>query len=493
MSKSVKTRIIAGLCMIAAAVVLGVALDGTMTGPQASRWEQAIYIVSVIGTGTAGLLGLLAGKPGFIMGYALVLLAAMPSPWNRYVVVAELGALFLWMGVRSRSEKPAAEEAPGEEEPELTEEEQRLLEELSSLKIAENPMNSRMYQLIPAGDELLVYRVGGAFKGLREDLLQKDTETLRALGKDDFSIKLSDIRSVRLTELGNPLVSGMAVIKAAGRTYRFNAPGFADFEAYAAFWKSMIPNGARFAVKSRALNSQPADAPEAELPEAEPPNERRMAVLRVVKTCLGVYLAVVDLAWLFLHVPYGLFALLSLLATPVMLALYLCFPAELSMGEGKDFKDKISLSFLFTMSATAPALRALMDYNIIRPGRVFAIGGVVFAAAFGLFVLCSKEWKQQKVILLMTAMVLVFYAPSAVTHLNNILDASEPRSVACEVLDMRVSDDDDYYVTVLLPEGEEFEMRTGRERYDALEVGGEAVVDIYDGCFGIPYAVITEG
>ncbi len=491
MNRATKIRIVAGLCMIAAAVVLGVALDGTMTGPQASQWERAIYAVSVIGTGAAGFFGLLAGKPGFVMGYAIVLMAAMPSPWNRYIVVVGLGALFLWLGVRSWREKPGERKVPEEEKPELTEEEQKLLEELSSLVIAEDPMTSRIYQLIPGEGELLAYRVGTVFKGLKEDLLQNDGKHYRALGKGDFSIKLSDIRSVRLTQPGTPLVSGMAVIKAEGRTYRFNAPGFADFEAYADFWKSVIPNGARLSVKRPDEKAQSANTTE---PAAEtaPQNERRMTVLRVVKTCLGVYLAVVDLGWLFLEVPYGLFALLSLLATPAMLALYLCFPGEITMGEGKAFKDKISFSFLFSMSAMVPALRALLDYNLIRPGRAIAIGSVVFAAAFGLFMLSSKEWKQQKVILLMTAMMLLCYSPAAVIHLNNILDTAEPRRTACEVVDMRDSDDD-YYITVLLPDGEEFEMRTGKERYEALEAGGQAVVDIYSGCFGIPYAVITEG
>lgn len=488
MKKTTKVRIAISVAMIALAVVLGIVLDGVMTGPESQMWQRMVYIFVIFGTGFAGLIGLFTPK-GFLWGYGwigIIVLTmvpdVLPEPWDRYSLVAMLAAVFIWLGVKNGKRKSEpTETAEYDEEP--TEEELKLTEQYASHIIVMNPMNSRFYQLFCRNKELLAYRVGSQLKGIVEELLQTEYEELRTLGKYDFSIQLSNIRSVRMIGLYGGILHDQAVVKARRKTYRFTHIPLNDRDKFIAFWKDML-HGKVTEPIPKAKREELSEQVEEEFV----PDEKRLAVLRIVKICYGVYLGAVNLAWLFLDVPYGLFSMLSVAALPILMILYFCFPNEFSLGEGRIWRNKLSLVFLMSMSGFAPMLRTLIDFNIMNTGRFLLVSAIVYVLFFVLFLACSKEWKKQKIILLALAFVLLYYAAGAVGQLNYVLDNSKPIKEQGVVTDLRSSDDSEYYLLIALPDGEEIELRTSESHYNSLKKGDEVTVCTFSGALGIPYS-----
>lgn len=495
MKKSTWIRIIAGLCMIALAVTLGIVLDGVFSGPDSQMWQRMVYIFAVFGTGLSGIMGIFSAK-GFYAGYIWVAILdlamvpeLLPEPWNRYTIVVILAALFIWMAVRNRHRKTEEQEDEElcEEEDELTEEEMKLSEQLASHIFVMNPMNGRAYQLFCRDKELLAYRVGGEIKGVDAELAQIDGNELRPLGKKDFSLPLSSIRSVKLIELYGGMFQDQAVVRTGRKTIRLSYIPLNDPGTFAAFWKDILPGKV-------TQKSAPDEKEDADTAAENAPDEERMKILKIVKVCMGVYIGAVNLAWLFLDVPYKLFSVLSLIALPVLLTLYFCFPKEFTMGEGRSTENRISLVFLMFVSGAISALRTMLDFNIMNVGRLVLVSAIALVLMLALFLVCSGEWKKQKMILAMVVFTLLYYAPGTVGQLNYVLDTSEPACRQGVVVDMSFSKGskapDLYYLTVKLPDGEEIKLETSQSHYESVETGDEATICTYEGFLGIPYAYV---
>lgn len=97
LSKSARNRLVIGLLLILAAVILGILLDGKFTGPDSSMMHRMIYIVCVIGLGLGGFSFVFLSWWGLLlsMGFVLVIALpkALPDPWNRYFSFLYLACL----------------------------------------------------------------------------------------------------------------------------------------------------------------------------------------------------------------------------------------------------------------------------------------------------------------------------------------------------------------------------------------------------------------
>lgn len=499
-----KVQIIVGILMIAVAVFLGFYLND-MTGSESTMLQFSIYIFAVFGVGLSGLFGILGGWLGFLGGFVLVLLMilpkVLPDPWNRYYGFLYFGLLLLlpllkkkWAAKKAANKDSLPEEADeedfSEDEEFIDEEESALLEALGgkSLIIVQQTTTGRLFQLIRCSGEIRAYRVGGELRGVNPELIFPDNLPKRDMGKQDFSIPLDAIRSVRCKELANnnPGYDMIAVVKADKRSYRFAPYAPTSNAEFEEFWHRNT-SGAAFA------NDQTVDKAAA----ISPPDEKRIAWLKKVQLGYCIYTGAVSLMWLFLNVPYVLFSVLNLLALPLGLVLYFCFPNELTMQDQKKGKgSRISIAIPVMLSGAAITLRTIMDFNILHWGKFFIAGGILLVILLVLFLFLSREWRSRKSTIFIIAFALLFYVLGAVGQINCVFDPAPPQMDFAEVVDMYISTSskgpDSYHINVILQDGTELNLQTSEANYDTYAIGDETMVYTYPGLLGLEYAFIAE-
>ncbi len=483
MKKSTKIRIAVCVVVLIAAITLGIIFDGILTGAHTRMWQRAIYLVGIVGTGLGALTSMLTGWKGFVFSYAglslIMIPRLLPKPWNGIAVAAMFGALLIWGAIPKKKNTEIA----AQPETELTEEDQRLSEKLRPLTLVVNPWNSKRYQLVCRGKELIAYYVGSDFKGIDESLLQTGEE-FRQPDKTDIIIPVDTIRSIHIRELPN-IVREQAVIKTAGKKYRFNLMAADEKSSLAGLLKDIAPG--KVTIAAIKAKSQPEETAE----DTVLPDGKRGRIFRVLKICFGVYLGLVNLPWMFIDVPYKLFSILSIIALPVLLAAYICFPGELTMLENKECKGKVSIFTLVLFSSLLPALRSLMDFNITGIGKLILAGAIGFAFLLGAVMLCTKEWRRRKSILAILCMFLLFYALGVAAQINYDFDNSTPAAQQAVMVDKHISRSrrgpDTYYIKLRLSGGREMQVKTGSERYYSYEKGDEVLVYTFEGALGIPY------
>ena len=456
MKKSTKIRIAVCVVVLAAVIALAIAFDGILTGAHTQMWQRALYIIGIVGTGLGALLSMFMGWKGYLYSYAslafIMIPYFLPKPWNGIFVAAAFGAYFIWLAVdKNRKLKAASEDAEEPEETEeLTEEELSLQEKLRPLTLVTNVWTSKRYQLVCGDKSLIAYYVGSDFKGIDENLIQYDGD-FRQPDKKDIVIPVESIRSISIRELPN-IIREQAVIKTAGRKYRFSLMATDENSSLTGILKDIAPG---------KVTVTPLKAKEPEEPEKEAvqPDMARIRVFRVLKICFGVYLGLVNLPWMFIDVPYRLFSVLSIIAMPVLLAAYLCFPGELPLLEDKECKGKVSIMSLMVFSAVLPALRSLIDFNFTSYGRLLLLTGIVFAVLLVIGLVCSRELRRRKSVLIMMILFLAFYSFGAVSQVNFDFDNSAPTAQQAVMVDKHISRSrrgpDSYYIELRLSGGRE--------------------------------------
>ena len=502
MKKIMKTgfgkRLPLGIGLLLAAVLLGIYLPDHFLGAESLLWHRIVWIVAVLGTGIAALGYLIFGWKGLLGAYgwiaALALLPSLPEilppSWAGLCYAVLLGAFLLFRfyrkknGGKSTSKKKKEKKVPQEALPEEEEEEASLPED-SDVYLVRFSVSDRNYQLIRCPGQIRAYRVGGELRGVVPELLQDPTKPLRPLDKHDIVFPLDSDLSVTFrekhdTRFESPLLS--VRLKTAKR-------GYTMFP--------LLPSeeeNARLRQFIEANISQREDKVKKELPGGEP-NPQRVIVLRKAVIGLSVFAALVDLPFLFMNVPYRLFAALSLLPTLILLALYCIFPYDFTLTELKrEEKKRVAALFPLLLFSMPVCLRGLMDFNILRWGRVFLVAGILLGVLLLAALLLSKEWRRRKVAILNIFLALLFYTLGATLLTNYLFDRSAPVEQLAVVEDMRISTaskgPDNYYLELIFPDGTGYDLDVGKTRYGKTKVGDTVTVETYSGAWGIPYAFV---
>lgn len=478
-------RLPVALVMLAAAVGLGFLLNG-FVGPESAMWQRGVFCIAAFGTGLAAFFFFLVGWPGLPGGYGLVLLIflpkALPEPWNRYFSIVYLALLFLVPPVLKKLKK-ARTDGSGEAEETEEEKDETELPTSGDMLLVHFFGSDRNYQLIRAPGELRAYRVGGEFRGFDEALLQDPKKPLRPLGKKDLSFPLDETFSVSFQERYNTQWDRDEVVvtlRSGRRKHRMNALG--SDEQVRAFFTQCTAN--RTEQRSR-LPKEPDVAPD----------PKRVALLRKVNVGLAIFTGLVDLPWLFLQVPYRLFAALALLPTLIAAALCCVFPNDTTLAETKK-AERTRASFLsvLLLSAIVPTLRTLLDFNFLSWKPLLLISLGVFAVLMLALLALTKEWRAHKSLILAFILILAYYALGFTGQMNYLLDRSEPTEQTAVVEKMNISTSskspDSYYLTVRLPNGATEKLEVGEKLYEQTELGDTVTVETYSGGLGVPYAFV---
>ena len=507
-------RIPVGIVFILVAVAASLFLKD-FTGPSTTMVQRCIWLLAVMGPGLSGLAGIFLGLPGFLAGFILVLVIALPrvlpDPWNRYFSLLYLAGLFLLPAIikmrknkqpqkKNTSTQPTLltkllnrdgklSEMPEDEffGKDQEDEDDTILATADGQPIilVQQTTNGRFFQLIRSSGRILAYRVGGELRGVDPNLVFLDNKPSRDMEKQGFTIELDDVSSIRFKELASdsPGYDFVAVVKTGKRTYRFAPTKYTTNTDFERFWKKNFPSAVVF--DNSRTQASPMGAP----------NKNRLELLKKIRIAYCVYVGAVSLPWMFLNVPYVLFSVLNLLSAPLGLALYFSFPKELTMDEKAKATDKrLSMLQPVIFSVFAIALRSLLDFNILEWGNLLLIVLIVCILLLVLCLILSHEWKERKSTITGFVLVMIFYSLGAVCQLNCTFDPFPAESTTGTVTDMHISTSskapDSYILTIVLSDGTELDLETSPEHYESFQIGDFAEVYTYPGLLGVDYAFV---
>ncbi len=485
--KEKKTQIIIGGCMMIFSVILGVWFSEFLA-QDSEMWMNFIYFFIVGGSLIGGLAGALIGRRGFFYGYILMVIIiapfALPEPYKRYYSIIYLALLFVIPAIRNRRKKAKekAEKAGYSPLEEGADTEFATESEMEFAGIlAFNNANGRIYQMIRYGGFVHAYHVGGELSGPDPQLFHYDGEPLRPKGKKDFAIAVEDIIKIKIKDLsGN--TSGfhyLASIKTGKKRYvYYTVRGMMD-DSFYEFWRDLGPTELMDNKNNLAANENKHD-------------EKSLKTARAFKLAFCIYLGIVALAWLFLNVPYMLFAALNLLALPLIMLIYFVFQKETTLFEAKNNTQEVSIFYPAMLSGFAVCLRTLLDFNVLNWDRFLLVSAVFAVVILLIFLLCSKEWRKTKKAIGYFIIPLLVFSFGAPMQLNVMLDFSEPIVEEAEIVDMWISTStkspDSYEIEVEIMDGNTLTLKISEEFYNQLDVGDAVDVRSYPGFFGIKYA-----
>ncbi len=481
-------RLPLALLLLAAAVVFGILLQN-LSGKDATLWQRSGWLFGTFGTGMAALFFFLLGWRGLLGGYALILLillrSVLPKPWNRYFSLAYLLLLLTlpslkkqWMkrkGKAGKAEESIPEELPEDEAADAPD---------GGILLVQFSVSDRLYQLVRRPGQIIAYRIGGELRGVDESLVQDPQKPLRPVGKKDLIFPVDETLRVQIFDRYNNRLDKQTVdVKLKSGRHRHMISALNGDEQLRAFFSACVPNST---VKKTEPPKETCGAA----------NPKRVALLRKVNIGLCIFAGAVYLPWLFLNVPYRLFAVLALIPFPITLGLCCAFPDDTTVSEEKR-AERTRASFLPVLMAGAivPPLRVLYDFNFLAWERLLLISTGVLVLLMMLALCFTKEWRGRKRWMpLLLLLPFAFYAFGATALLNYLPDSTEPNEQSAVVEKMRIDKNsespDRYNLTVRMPDGATETLEVGEEFYTQTAIGDTVTVETYCGAFDIPYAFV---
>ena len=485
-------RVIIGLLMIGGAIVAGFILQKSLL-ESGVRWKQAVFFLLVTGTGISGLLYLFLGRKGLLYGYgalcAISMFIALSDSWKRYFsfafflgIIAGPSIVKHWKN-RKKVPRKAAQERKFEAKPKCEEQQKWPEFHMANMpQLACKKSNGTIYQVFFRNGAFLFYKAGSIYHEFSESKLIRE-ETLPELGKDDFAIQAEEVTSLRFHEV-----------------YSDNDPFDTDISIYTRrkryFLSAITMSGGEELHKLLCENIKQSAQDERKIKTHFIPaiNKERRRLIRKIYHGICAFATVVALAWLFLDVPYQLFAWLSLLSTPMLLLLHFLFPNEVTLADEKKYAHGRTMIIFPTMLTVIPLIfRMDVDYFVLSQGKLFLIACIITLALTLQAFFTSKECRMRKIQLLALAFILFVYSFSAVGLTNELLDRTPPVEQNAIVQKMHLTStrsSTSYYFDVETEDKQNYTLGVGNKIYHQTEVGDLVRVYFYQGAFNISYTQV---
>ena len=348
--------------------------------------------------------------------------------------------------------------------------------------LVQRTTNRGFYEGMQKDGELFFFKLGPNWDEANKKRIEAGEEPV--LKRGDFSIRVEDITKLRIhreEQEENPLDT-FFTISVQNKRYYLTA----NFATSGAILEHYLRENVPQRVQQESAQ-KPRFVP-------SPKRKRRQVLNRVYLAICGVAL-LVGLAWLFLDVPYKLFAGLSLLPFPAVMTLYCFFPNEITITESKKTAHGrvVVTSTLFLFSVPL-ILRFLMDFNILAWGRYWLVVGVLLLGLLVPIYFCSEECQKHKLLLLGVAFAVLVYLFGATGQVNYLLDRGQPQQIHAIVQTMHISSSrsspDRYYLKVQTGELTQFDLQVAESLYDETQIGNRVRILIYPGALEIAYAEV---
>lgn len=487
-------RVLIGLGLLAFAMTLGYSLQGTLL-ESGVRWKQAIFFLVVSGTGISGILYIFLARKGLMIGYGIFLYISIMIALSSIdiglvgisLILPSIVGPSLLKHYITRMKTGGSKKSNNETSHQQIQEEQaarvQMQSENAALLVAKKS-NGAIYQLFCRDGNLLFYKVGSIFEELDAQNLKYE-DNLPPLGKDDFNIVLKDVTTLSFHDVysdTNPFDMEISIYTWKKRYYlsAILSEGGTRLEQ---FLREKIPANVQQERKS--------------VPHFIPSlNRKRRDIMRKIYFGICAFAIIVGLAWLFLDVPYRLFAWLTMIPTPLLLMMHYLFPNEVTLAEEKKFvHGRVMIFYALLLSPIPLMIRANLDFNILKYGRLLLIAGSLFALLLLQGYALSEECRKRKIQLVVLSFSLIVYSFSAVCLLNALLDHTPQDEETAIVQKMHITSgrsSTSYYLDVKTEDDETYSLEVVNSFYRQTEVGDIVNVLFYQGAFDIPYAEVEE-
>ena len=217
--------------------------------------------------------------------------------------------------------------------------------------------------------------------------------------------------------------------------------------------------------------------------------------MRGIKTVL-LLAALGSSAGLLLHHPgWSILGILVSITCGVLDLLLPQYFTLLDLAKGSKQKHAIGLGFSAAMPLMIQTLYVFERYNYLTMEiHLWSAGlGILICIAFGLW---SREFAERTGDLLALGLLLILFLAGPIGMVNDLTDRVEPEISRVEVVGMHVSHSsksgDNHYCTILLEDGEEFDLQVNRDQYAQIQVGQDITVAYHPGGLGIEYLSLVE-
>ena len=228
-------------------------------------------------------------------------------------------------------------------------------------------------------------------------------------------------------------------------------------------------------------------------------DQNQQKKMKSIGTILSIYCYVVGGAFIFLAKPYKLLSVACMAGCALCLVIYMKFPGYFTIieakkdAEKKGRKPRTIIGIPYATVLYALVFRSMKDFSFNSwTGLVIgtALLTVVISVILGKMAKEHREWKENCALIVI---LILFMSSGVVGQLNYLLDFGDGRIYYTEVVDRHISSgkSTSYYCTVLLEDGEEFDIQVDREMYQQIGVGSWVKITTYEGGLGMEYVAIT--
>ncbi len=223
--------------------------------------------------------------------------------------------------------------------------------------------------------------------------------------------------------------------------------------------------------------------------------EELVPVMKGIKYLLLV-LSVGSCVGLLLHHPA--WSVLGILVSVTCGILDLCLPCYFTLldwAKGSRQDHAIGLGFPAALPIMIQALYVINRFSFLTwEIHLWSAGlGLVICVLFGF---CSREFSQRTGDLLGLFLLLGLFCIGPIGLVNALTDVQEPSVYPVTVEDMYIShrsrSGDNHYCTVILNNGEEFDLQVRKDQYNRIQVGQEIVIAHHPGGLGLDYISLVE-
>lgn len=415
-------------------------------------------------------------------------------------------AMFLIMGIGSlalnhfgkkREEEAPSEEMPDEDLPELF--------RSGDCMTVMDGFSGAIYSIVRDSQKYLFMKIGGEVRGLTVENLPQpkmySEAALNEMGIKHFFLRREELTGYKYDE--KPSVStnwsnsGSLTFLGKKKKKYIILDKVEPRQVHS--FMSGVPNVTSERVTARNARTRETQNREKRWLDKNQ-NPEQMKKMKTIGLVLSVCSYVLAGVFLFIAEPYKLLSVACMVGCVICIVLALKFPAYFSLVEAKKDAAKrghkprefLMMPLLILMAALM--MRTFLDFSFTSWTGLLIGGGLITAAVAVLLWQFALEFRERKADFVATVFMILFMSLGVVGQLNYLLDVSEPQIYYTEVVDHHISSgkSTSYYCTVILENGEEFDIQVGRDMYQRIDVGDWVKTVTHSGGLGIEYVGISQ-